>query len=234
MGWLDSMIDFGRRNPGMSRLPLAFFIGDSISVHYCEHIPALLAGRFRYARKTGRERAIRRPAVKKNASGQSSTLVLMYIEAMLAGGRWRPDLLVLNCGLHDISRNRATGKIATPLPQYRRNLQRILELLRKAGIRVVWVRTTPVDDARHHKYKTFDRRNADVRRYNAAADKIMTAAGVPIADLYGFTNAIGGAKLLRQDGVHFTQPARRAQAIFLAGFICGFWAGYAAQTSKSG
>lgn len=217
----------------MTRLPLAFFIGDSISVHYGEHIQALLSGRFRYGRKTGRERVIRGLPIKKNASGQNSTLALMYIEAMLAAGAWRPDLLVLNCGLQDISRSRATGMIATPLPQYRRNLGQILERLQNAGIRVIWVRTTPVDDARHHKYKTFDRRNADVRRYNVAADKIMSAAGVPIADLYGFTNAVGGAKLLRQDGVHFRQEARRAQATFLAGFIHGAWAGCTAQRPKS-
>ena len=215
------------------RKPLVFFIGDSISVHYCEHIETLLTERFRYGRKTGREKAIRRRPVKKNASAQSSTQALMYVEAMLGSSTWRPDLVVLNCGLHDISRSRPAGRIATPLAQYSCNLKRILGQLQNAGVRVIWVRTTPVDDARHRQYKTFDRRDADVRRYNAAADKVMKRAGIPIADLYGFTNAIGGTKLLRQDGVHFRQVARRAQATFLASFIHGSWAGCAAEISES-
>jgi len=202
--------------------PSLFVIGDSISMHYGPHLERMLAGRFAYARKTGQEPEVAgAPPPVTEPNGGDSAAVLAWLEAMLAGGRFRPDVLLINCGLHDIKTDFATGAKQVPLEAYRRNLRRIVSLLAEAGLRAVWVRTTPVDDATHNSRAGFGRYAADQRAYNAAADEVMSAAGVPLADLDGFTASLGGPAELYCDHVHFHEPIRRLQAAFLAGWLNG-------------
>ena len=58
---------------------------------------------------------------------------------------------------------------------------------------------------------------ADAVAYNAAADAIMKAAGVPLIDLYSFTLKFG--KEAYCDHVHFNDDVRRLQAAFIAGWL---------------
>src|SRR5262249_46300911 len=65
--------------------------------------------------------------------------------------------------------------------------------------------TTPILDDRHAKRGgDFDRVEADVKRYNDAARKVMREAGVPIDDLHGIVEDGGAEKLLGSDGTHYT------------------------------
>ena len=147
--------------------------------------------------------------------------MLAYVEAMLAGGTWRPDLLLLNCGLHDLRTDPATGAKQVPLEQYRRNLRRIASLLGRAHVRTVWVRTTPIDDvAACRPGAAFHRHAADVQAYNAAADEVMATAGAAVLDLFGFTRGLGGSEVFA-DHAHFAEPVREKQAAFIAGFVLG-------------
>ncbi|MCD6365110.1 MAG: SGNH/GDSL hydrolase family protein [Planctomycetes bacterium] len=196
-------------------LPLVFVIGDSISMGYGPHLEKMLAGTFRYARKTGLEAGA---AGATGANGGDSARVLDYIEAMRGDEAFRPDCLVVNCGLHDVKIEPGGTARQVELDDYKRNLQRIVEIGASVAGRMVWVRTTPVDDAKHHAVKPFDRRNADVKAYNAAADKIMQAAGIDLIDLYAFTVNIGALEL-SPDGVHFEQAAQAQQGAFVAGFL---------------
>ena len=75
--------------------------------------------------------------------------------------------------------------------------------------KVIWATTTPVNEAWHHAQKPFDRFEADVMAYNAAASEIASQLGVPIDDLYGIVTAAGRDRLLLPDGVHFTQDGYR-------------------------
>jgi hypothetical protein len=116
----------------------------------------------------------------------------------------------------------ATGAKEVPLEKYRENLPAIVGALRDIGCKVVWVRTTPVDDQTHNsRCAAFHRFGRDVAAYNAAADEIMLAAGVPIIDLHGFTSAMEGEIFC--DHVHFPEPVQRLQAAFIAGSLLASW-----------
>ncbi len=132
--------------------------------------------------------------------------------------------LLLNCGLHDLRVDPASGAHQVEPESYTRNLEQILYLARAAGAHVVWVRITPVVDARHNRLSTgFKRYNADIERYNALADRLMLVSETPSIDLYRFTLRLAedGPALedLYEDHVHFTQPVRRLQAAYIAGWL---------------
>jgi lysophospholipase L1-like esterase len=195
-----------------------FVLGDSISMHYGPHLADMLKGKLRYARKTGGaagERNLDQPA---GANGGDSAMVLDYLAALVRAGGIPADLLLLNCGLHDIKTDPATGDRQVGPDAYRRNLAAVVALLAGTACRLAWVRTTPVDDKLHAgRGCGFDRCNADVVSYNAIADAVMREASVPTADLYTFTLGFGVEAYT--DGVHFNEATRRLQAAFLAGFL---------------
>lgn len=205
--------------PTMSSLSRIFVIGDSISMHYGPHLEAMLAGRFSYARKTGTEPELLALPNPDAANGGDSGQVLAYLQAMFAGGGIPADLLLLNCGLHDLKTDRQTGTKQVPLEAFCRNLPAILALLQPRIPQIVWASITPVDEASHNTTKPFNRYQGDVGAYNAAATAIMRAAGVPVADLYAFT--VNAGTDLCPDGVHFNDGMRVRQAAFLAGFLQG-------------
>jgi len=122
----------------------------------------------------------------------------------------------VNCGLHDIKTNPATGAKQVPLDQYRTNLRAIVALL---GAKLIWIRTTPCDERVHNARPgmEFFRYAADGLTYNQAADEIMAAADVPVIDLYTFTVNLGPE--LYCDHVHFHEAIREKQAAFIAGWL---------------
>ncbi|HEY3415707.1 MAG TPA: SGNH/GDSL hydrolase family protein [Armatimonadota bacterium] len=200
------------------RQPSLFVIGDSISLQYGPYLQTMLTGRFRYTRKTGDEDALQNLDHPAGANGGDSGMVLAYLHARKDDPQFRPEILLLNCGLHDIKTDRQTGEKQVTLPQYRENLQRIVEIVREIGARLIWVRTTPVDDVQHNFLcSEFLRYDRDVVAYNHAADDIMTAAGIPVIDLYGFTRNLGGEPY--EDHVHFIDTIRQCQAAYLAGHL---------------
>ena len=192
--------------------PQLFVIGDSISAYYGPFLDRYLLGRLSLARRTGLE-----PNVLQGQGCDTAT-VLTFVRAMAANAAWRPNYVLLNCGLHDLKVDPPTGARTVPLEEYSRNLQAILEAMKPVACRVIWVRTTPVNDALHHeRNQVFDRFERDVTAYNAAADEIMTSAGVPRIDLHEFTRRLEGEVYF--DHVHFTEPVRRLQAAFIAGHV---------------
>ena len=172
----------------MNNLPLVVLIGDSIRMGYQAHVVSQLAGRAEVW------------APEQN--GGDSRKVLSHLD------QWalvrQPDLAHVNCGLHDLKR--AFGAASeVPLAEYERNVRQILQRLqRELNGAVVWATTTPVDETWHHQNKGFDRLEADVEAYNAAARAVAVDLGVPIDDLFAVVQREGKAQLLTQDGVHFT------------------------------
>jgi lysophospholipase L1-like esterase len=203
-----------------SENPSVFVIGDSISIQYGPFLEAMLEGRFDFARKSGEEEALRDLDIPRGANGGDSDRVLAYLRALQAEGRWRPDLLLLNCGLHDIKTDRATGRKQVPVERYRENLSAIVDVLGEIGVPLVWVRTTPVDDETHRaEEKAFDRFSADVDTYNRAADEIMADAGAAITDLHALTTSLGPLPEVLRDHAHFHEWVCRVQAAYLAGAV---------------
>ena len=169
-------------------------IGDSISMGYTPTAALKLADVAEVEHNPG--------------NGGDSRNVLANIAAWLADAR--PDMVCLNCGLHDVKRERKTRHYQVPLDEYRENLTAILDKIRAADCRLVWVTTTPVIDERHQAVKEFDRHSVDVVEYNAMARAIVDDAEITVIDLHQAALNLGLETALGGDGVHFTDAAYEA------------------------
>lgn len=209
----DSESSDSTRAPG-ERLPAVYWIGDSISIQYHETLSALCRGGYRYRRKTGLELAAQNLDAAQGANGGDSGRVLAHVRELLEAECLPEEFVVVNCGLHDIKRDRASGALQVPPEAYRNHLREIAFLMAAAGKTLVWIRTTPVDEQQHARHsRGFDRLEKDLAGYNAIADEVMKTAGVAVLDLCGFTERLPGP--LYCDHVHFHPWVRRAQAGFL-------------------
>ncbi len=152
------------------------------------------------------------------ANGGDSANVLNHLEEWVI--ERRPDILHLNCGLHDIKRDEKGANIQVPLPAYRQNLERIFQQIHdQTRTRILWASTTPVNEKQHLTVKYFVRLNADVATYNAAALELAKQFDIPVNDLHAAVEAIGAATILQPDGVHFTEEGSRRLGLAVADFI---------------
>ena len=198
-----------------------YLIGDSISLHYGPYLQAYLDGVMTYARKEGEDEALLNLDNPQGANGGDSGMVRAFLAAKVAAGDLDADLLLVNAGLHDIKTDPVTGAKQVPLDQYVSNLRAIVDLAEMLPARLVWIRTTPCDERVHNRPgMDFHRFAADCDAYNAAADAVMAAAGVPVIDLHTFTRNLGPD--LYCDHVHFHEQVREKQGAFIAGWVLGY------------
>ncbi|NLS77172.1 MAG: SGNH/GDSL hydrolase family protein [Chloroflexi bacterium] len=135
----------------------------------------------------------------------------------------QPDVVHLNCGLHDLRKEFGSDQSAVPLDRYQANLEVILRRLRKeTHAKVIWALTTPVNEAWHHARKPFDRFEADVIAYNRVAAEICQRMAVPMNDLYQVAMRAGRDQILLPDGVHFTPEGYTILGEAVAGAIRGY------------
>lgn len=200
------------------RMPAVYVIGDSISIQYGPYLEQQLKGFFNYGRKQDDGQAAKNLDVPTGANGGDSRMVLEFLKTKKSDPAFKPDLLLLNCGLHDIKRDPQTEAIQVEAGQYRQNLEAIYQIVREKNIRLVWVRTTPVVDEQHNaRSKTFHRFAKDVAAYNVIADEVFAPKKVPIIDLHGFTANLGADHYI--DHVHYDETTRALQAAFIAGSL---------------
>ena len=115
-------------------LPTVALVGDSIRLGYAPLVTRLLEGAAR--------------VVSPQPNGGDSARVLQHLEEWVL--RERPDVVHLNCGLHDLKRSKETGAYQVPLAQYEANLREIVERLRRGGgATLLFASTTPILDDRH-------------------------------------------------------------------------------------
>lgn len=164
-------------------------IGDSIRMGYQDHV----------ARELADQVEIWAP----EQNGGDSRNVLAHLDEWVISRS--PDLVHVNCGLHDLKRAFGEGQ-NVPLEEYGHNVRQILAQLQSdfEGV-VVWAQMTPVDEKLHHQNKGFDRFEADVDAYNEVARSVAVGLGVPVDDLFAVVEREGKARLLTPDGVHFTE-----------------------------
>lgn len=179
--------------PGRTRI---LIVGDSISIGYTPFVAEMLAGRAEVLHNPG--------------NGGDSRSIRANLQAWLA--EMPADVVHVNCGLHDIKVQFDSDARQVPLDEYREHLSWIAEKLTACDAAPIWANTTPVVEAWHHERKEFDRFNADVEAYNAAAAEIMAAAGIAITDLHSPVLAGGPETLLSPDGVHFPDAGYRLLA----------------------
>lgn len=199
-------------------LPKLFLIGDSISIHYGPYLEKYIQDFASYDRKQGDDSGNTNLDYPAGANGGDSKMVLSYLREKLKNPDFKPDYLLLNCGLHDIKRKPLTRQIQVPEDEYRKNLETIVHLLKENDIQMIWIRTTPVVDSIHNsKSKSFYRFADDVEIYNRIADDICGKHNIPVIDLFSFTKQLGEGQFT--DHVHYNESTRSLQAAFIAGAV---------------
>lgn len=207
-----------------SPLRRLFVIGDSISMQYGPYLEKFVSSKLEYDRKRddgreGSENDLNAPT-GLGANGGDSSMVLAYLNERVKRGGIPADILLLNCGLHDIKTTPATGAKQIPIRCYEENLRAILAKAREMRLKVVWVRTTAVIDAIHNtRSVSLHRFAADVDAYNAVADAIMREEGVPMIDLHALSLHCLPENIV--DHVHYDEATREKQAAFIAGALGG-------------
>ena len=177
-------------------------IGDSIRMGY---------------QATVRERLASVDIWSPEANGGDSANVLAHLDEWVAAHS--PQVVHLNCGLHDIKKPFDSGRAQVGLDEYRRHLREIFDCVLSTGARLVWASTTPVDEDLHRRNKGFDRFTADVDAYNSVALDLATAEDVPVNDLHAVIESADRTHLLREDGVHFSEEGSRLLGDAVAEFV---------------
>jgi dienelactone hydrolase/lysophospholipase L1-like esterase len=178
-----------RQPDSKPELPRVVLIGDSIRLGYAPLVAARLKGKAEILSPT--------------PNGGDSSNVLKNLDEWVL--RTKPDIVHLNCGLHDLKLSKQTKRHQVPLEQYETNLREIVARIRKTSAVLVFASTTPILDDRHaRRGADFDRFEADVQSYNAAALKVMHESGVAVHDLHGLVSGSGAETLLGRDGTHYT------------------------------
>lgn len=194
-----------------------FVIGDSISIQYGPYLKQLVDGQFHYDRKRGEQEALLDLDRPIGANGGDSSMVRSYLLEQLVNSTTY-DLLLLNCGLHDIKTDPITRAVQVSAEQYRTNLEEIATLASQMSSNVIWIRTTDVVDQIHNERShAFHRFHADVIHYNEIADQVFKRYGISSIDLYHFTRIFGDNAY--NDHVHFTNEVSQMQAAYIAGYL---------------
>ena len=199
-----------------------FLIGDSISIQYGPYLePILASAGVALIRKEGIDEALANLDIPTGANGGDSRQLTTYLRSLIGSNNpIKADILLANCGLHDIKTDPATGAKQQTLEQYKTNLAALPEIAAALGMKLIWLRTTPVDDATHNaRQKSFHRHATDLEIYQTAADAIMTQANVPTIDLYNLTTSLGAPAEIFIDHVHFQPQVRMTQAGYIAGWL---------------
>lgn len=180
-----------------------FVIGDSISMHYGPYLEKMISGKYSYDR------------IDTNA-GDSNNVLEYLLNEYNKGTIF--DILLLNCGTHDIRVHRDTQKNQVDEYKYTENLNKICSTALKMSQKVIWIATAPVIDEIHNsRDEGCLRYNKDILHYNSIAKKIMEQNQIPYIDFYEFTKSLG--ENIYYDHVHFKDEVRELQGAFLCGYL---------------
>jgi arylsulfatase len=173
-------------------LPRVLLIGDSISIGYTLPVRGLLEGKAN----------VHRPPTNCASTRHG----LKSIDGWLGDGKW--DVIHFNWGLHDLKfvapgteqladQNDPKNARQVPPDEYEKNLGELVARLKSTGAKLIWRSTTPVPVGAKGRIP------GDSANYNAIAEKIMVANGIPIDDLYAFAKP-RLAEIGRKADVHYT------------------------------
>ncbi|HUW82988.1 MAG TPA: SGNH/GDSL hydrolase family protein [Phycisphaerae bacterium] len=163
-------------------------IGDSIRMGYQAFVE----------RELGDELALWWP----EENGGTSRNILDHLDDWVISRR--PALVHINCGLHDLKKERGSSEALVPLDEYGRNVAKILKSVADGtDAKVIWATTTPVNQQWHRQRKPFDRFEDDVVAYNRESVATAERLGVAVNDLYAVMVQAGADSYLSPDGVHF-------------------------------
>ena len=182
-------------------LPNVLLIGDSISIGYTLDVRRLLRGKANVYRPM-------EPGGKTPANCGNTKEGLADLASWLGDKKW--SVIHFNWGQHDLCyrspqskvyghRDKLHGVQDVPLPQYRENLEALVEQLRKADARLIWATTTVIPQGEAGRFV------GDEVRYNTVAAEIMRANGISVDDLYAVTRGFPATMFDRPGDVHYTR-----------------------------
>lgn len=151
-------------------LPRVLIIGDSISLGYTIPVREALKGKAN----------VHRPPCNCGPT----TSILNGLDDWLGDGKW--DVIHINAGLHD---RRRTDD------QYRENLQKIIDRLKKTGATIIWANTTPCTNEEDLIGR--------VETFNKIAAEVMAANDVAVDDFYALLQP-RYEELVGKDKCHYT------------------------------
>lgn len=199
-------------------LPKVFVIGDSISLQYWPYLITSMQHIATLDRKQDNGQAYKNLDIPDGANGGDSRMVLAYLRLKIQDPSFKPDYMLLNCGLHDIKRNPQTNEIQVNEADYEKNMVEIIKILKNRNIQLIWMQTTPVVDSIHNKASSqFKRYSADVLKYNEISSAVCLQHKIPVIDLFHFTQQLGTEQFI--DHVHYKEPARALQAAYISGYL---------------
>jgi acyl-CoA thioesterase-1 len=177
-------------------LPRVLLIGDSISIGYTVPTRERLKGKAN----------VHRPA----ANCGPTTRGVANLDKWLGEGKW--DVIHFNFGLHDLKYIDEAGKNIAPdkgnqqVPpgDYEKNLERIVERLKKTGAILIFATTTPVPPGEPQRV------HDDAVKYNEIALRVMKKHDVRIDDLHALCEQPGMKEKQLPANVHFTEPGYAA------------------------
>jgi hypothetical protein len=184
-------------------LPNVLIIGDSISIGYTLPTRALLKGKVNLHRIP--------------TNGGPTTKGVTEIEKWLGKRKW--DLIHFNWGLHDLKYmgkdgtnlvpKEKGGIVQVPLPEYEKNLNKLVIRMKKSAKLLVWRNTTPIPPGSKARYV------GDSVKYNLTAARVMKKHGIPTLDL--FTPSKKNMKdWMREANVHYHAHGSQALAELVA------------------
>ena len=127
-----------------------YIVGDSISIQYGPYLKVYLEGSMDYSRKEDEEEALLNLDRPQGASGGDSSKVLSFLRAKAESGDIDAELLLINCGLHDIRTDPETGKKQVSIAAYAENLHAIVDTVERMKPALIWIRSTPCDETVHN------------------------------------------------------------------------------------
>lgn len=195
-----------------------FVIGDSISIQYGPYLKNFIESKFDYDRKRDNGEAMQDLNKPVGANGGDSRMVVEYLKTLQKDKSFKADILLVNCGLHDIKTDRKTGNKAIEFDEYKANLKGILKLAKKLKVKLIWITSTPVNDEIHNsKNVGFFRYSKDAEIYNESAKTFFEKEKIPFIDLNTFSKVFPLEAYA--DHIHYKQQYSEFQAAFIAGFL---------------
>ncbi len=185
-------------------LPRVLIIGDSISIGYTLPVREMLKG----------VANVHRPPVNCASTKHG----INGIEDWVGNKKW--DVIHFNWGLHDLKymgpngENLADPQLNSssqqvPIDEYVKNLQRLVLYLKKTKAELIWRNTTPVPIGAKGRVV------GDSKKYNDAAQEIMSHYSIETNDLYQFAKD-NWYKVGRKADVHFTPEGSKELAKLVA------------------
>ncbi len=147
------------------KLPRVLVVGDSISMNYHNAAKAALEGTANYYRIEGNGGPSDRGV---------SNMELWLGDYTQKGMQW--DVIQFNHGLHDLKQpydktSGTWGKHQVGIEDYKKNLEKEIQILKRTGATLIWCSTTPVPNSSHGRYA---RRKGEGLVFNKAAMEVIS------------------------------------------------------------